>query len=84
MPTTNIYDHAPGSAEQSHDSWRVLYQAAIFEDDKAKLAARITAAENALRANASTLAGNREDNKEWRDMEQAIYFLKLLGRQEWS
>jgi hypothetical protein len=64
--------------------WRSFYHAAIFEDDKSKIAGRIAAAENALRANASLLADNHESSKEVRDMERAMYFLKLLGKQEWD
>jgi hypothetical protein len=64
--------------------WRTLYQEAIFEDDKAKIAERVAAAENALRANAASMMANSQENsKEQRDMERAMYFLRLLGTQEW-
>jgi len=62
--------------------WKALYRAAIFEDDKSKIAERIAAAEYALRTNAGLLADNHENSKELRDMEKAMYFLKLLGNQE--
>ncbi len=64
--------------------WRALYQAAIFEDDKSKIAARVTAAENALRATAILLAESHESSKELRDMERAMYFLRLLENQSWD
>ncbi len=73
-----MYDHSP------EFDWRALYQAAIFEDDKSKIAARITAAENALRANATSLTDSHESSKELRDMERAMYFLKLLENQSWD
>jgi hypothetical protein len=61
--------------------WRALYHAAIFEDDKSKIAERVAAAENALHANVSLLADKREGSKELQDMERAMYFLRLLGKQ---
>lgn len=64
--------------------WRTLYQAAIFEDDKSKIAERVAAAEHALHANSSLLADKQENSKELRDMERAMYFLKLLGTREWD
>jgi hypothetical protein len=64
-------------------SWRALYEAAIFEDDRSKLAERVAAAENALRFNANSLGDQHGNAKELRDMESAMYFLRLLT-QAWD
>ncbi len=85
MRTTYIVEEPPFMISPSVAvDWRVLYQAAIFEDDKPKIAERVAAAEHALRANARLLADKRENAKELQDMERAMYFLGLLGNREWD
>lgn len=60
--------------------WKEIYKAALFEDDNSKIPQRIADAERALAARASELYGASDDQiREQRAMENARYFLRVLG-----
>jgi hypothetical protein len=61
--------------------WKELYEAAVFEDDNAKIPQRIAEAERALAARALELFGTTEHEvREQQAMENAMYFLRLLRK----
>lgn len=60
--------------------WKEIYKAALFEDDNSKIAQRIADAERALEARSRELYGAGDDQiREQRAMENARYFLRVLG-----
>ncbi len=60
--------------------WKEVYKAALFEDDNTKIPQRIAEAERALAARALELFGASDDQvREQRAMENARYFLRVLG-----
>ena len=60
--------------------WKEIYKAALFEDDNSKIPQRIAEAERALAARALELFGASDDQiREQRAMENARYFLRVLG-----
>jgi hypothetical protein len=62
--------------------WKEVYKAALFEDDNTKIPQRIAEAENALAARALALelyGASDEQVREQRAMENARYFLRVLG-----
>jgi hypothetical protein len=65
---------------RNNEGWKEVYMAALFEDDSAKIPQRIAEAERALAARALELFG-ADDNQfpEQRAMENAKYFLRILG-----
>lgn len=63
-----------------HRDWKEIYKAALFEDDNSKIPQRIAEAERALAARALELFGASDDPiREQRAMENARYFLRVLG-----
>jgi hypothetical protein len=58
--------------------WKEIYKAALFEDDNSKIPERIADAEKALAARATELYGANDD-REQKAMENARYFLRVLG-----
>jgi len=63
--------------------WKEVYKAALFEDDNAKIPERIAEAEKALAARALELFGAGGDQiREQQAMENAMYFLRVLGSTE--
>jgi hypothetical protein len=66
---------------QTDDHWPDLYRQAIFEPDRRLLLLRIDAARQAIRHRARELwYAAPTETKERRDLDNAIYFLGLLGR----
>ncbi|HWY56116.1 MAG TPA: hypothetical protein VNZ03_16740 [Terriglobales bacterium] len=60
--------------------WKEIYKAALFEDDNTKIPQRIAEAERALAARALELFGASDEQvREQRAMENARYFLRVLG-----
>jgi len=60
--------------------WKEIYKAALFEDDNSKIPQRIAEAERALAVRALELFGATDDQiREQRAMENARYFLRVLG-----
>ena len=60
--------------------WKEVYKAALFEDDTTKIPQRIAEAENALAARALELYGASDEQvREQRAMDNARYFLRVLG-----
>jgi hypothetical protein len=60
--------------------WKEVYKAALFEDDNSKIPQRIAEAERALAARALELFGAGDDQtREQQAMENARYFLRVLG-----
>jgi len=60
--------------------WKEVYKAALFEDDDTKIPQRIAEAENALAARALELFGASDEQvREQKAMENARYFLRVLG-----
>ncbi len=64
----------------SHTSdWRNLYAAALFEDDKAKVAFRVAEAELAMLTRAKSLISSPDTNpKEAIELDQSLRMLRLL------
>jgi hypothetical protein len=63
--------------------WKEVYKAALFEDDNSKIPQRIAEAERALAARAIELfAADGDQVGEQQAMENARYFLRVLGRTE--
>lgn len=63
-----------------HRDWKEIYKAALFEDDNSKIPQRIAEAERALAARALEVFGASDDQiREQRAMENARYFLRMLG-----
>jgi hypothetical protein len=61
-------------------TWKDFYKAALFEDDNSRIPQRIADAETALAARAMELAETGQDEiQEHRAMENAWYFLRVLG-----
>jgi hypothetical protein len=60
--------------------WKEIYKAALFEDDNTKIPQRIAEAERALEARALELFGASDEQvREQQAMENARYFLRVLG-----
>jgi hypothetical protein len=66
-------------AHKMQRDWKEIYKAALFEDDNSKIPQRIAEAERALSARAQELFGTGEDLREQQAMENARYFLRVLG-----
>ena len=65
--------------DAASENWKLLYAAALFEDDRLKAATLVTEAESAMimRARAIfTSAGN--DRKEAVELDQSLRMLRLL------
>ena len=59
--------------------WRNLYAAALFEDDKTKVAARVAAAEMAMLTRAKVLFSSSDSSrKEAIELDQSLRMLRLL------
>lgn len=63
----------------SSPNWRDLYAAALFEDDKSKIAARVVEAELAMLMRAKSLFSSSDPNrKEAIELDQSLRMLRLL------
>jgi hypothetical protein len=68
---------------QNQERWTELYQRALFEDDSNQLKNRVEEAREAIQQRARELwhvssAGHPIDLRERRELETALYFIKLL------
>jgi hypothetical protein len=63
-----------------YPDWQGVYKQALLEIDVDKLKQKIVAAEAAIAKRASTLSGISGHSAEWQAMEDALAFLRMLGR----
>ena len=68
---------------ESQQRWAELYQRALFEDDSNQLRDRVKEAREAIQQRArelwhASVAGHPIDLRERRELETALYFIKLL------
>ena len=63
----------------SSPNWRDLYAAALFEDDKSRIATRVADAELAMLTRAKSLFSSSDPNrKEAIELDQSLRMLRLL------
>jgi hypothetical protein len=63
-----------------YPEWQSLYKEALLEIDTDKLKQKIVAAEAAIAKRATTLSRIGLRNAEWQAIEDALAFLRVLGR----
>jgi hypothetical protein len=63
----------------SSDKWKELYIAALFEDDKTRLAERIAAAQIAIAARRREVLVLGSDSEDRRILDNAAFSLQALG-----
>jgi hypothetical protein len=66
------------SAEQFCNSWKDLYIAALFENDKPKIAGRIAEAQAAILARRRKLTVSVADVRERHSLDNALFSLEAL------
>jgi hypothetical protein len=74
-----LMKHNPLPAESRPNSWKDLYIAALFENDKAKLDERIAIAQRAIRARRQQLFISRNDTQERQGLDTALFLLHALA-----
>jgi hypothetical protein len=66
-------------AEPFPNSWKDLYVAALFENDKAKIGERISEAQVAIASRRSNLTVSADDVRERHALDNALFSLEALG-----
>ena len=61
-----------------HDGWHAAYEAALAENDPAKLAAKVLEAENAIVARLQRISTSNDDSKELAAIEDAICHIRTI------
>jgi hypothetical protein len=68
-------------AEPRFPSWRITYQAVLYETDHKALFTRVEAAEAAILTRRSDLKGNPVHHAEWTALEEALANLAIVKRE---
>jgi hypothetical protein len=70
---------SPLPKESGRGSWKDLYIAALFENDKAKLAERIALAQLVISSRRKELLMSRNDTEERQGLDNALFSLHALA-----
>jgi hypothetical protein len=68
----------PLKVKSGSADWRNLYAAALFEDDKSKIAERVAEAEEAMARRAKSLFTSSSSGREAVELDQSLRMLRLL------